>query len=1281
MPSQDTGGETTDTTLGAQDGFETGSLQAGLRIKNAIIVGGLDLSDCSADDVASELTVDLENCVIEPLSTFAKPLEEDVYDVARPSLLARHAHFSRLRLHRCRFSFLDITGSDIESDLEVTEAGGFEKSNDFAIEEDMYIAADGAEYSFDDIDGCRVDAVMVEVGGRVRMDRSSFHLPEKYHKYRKGIYNFALNFAEARIGGSVFLQQKLDARGGINFVNAKVRGDIWADGAHLTAGGSKYSLRMQAAHVEGFLLLRSESTGSDSSSAQKTGVSYRRFESDGTLDFLFAEIRGLYIQARFVKPTIGSSSIILNGSKIDSILNIYADSEVAALEGQIDLTGVAISGNCQFSNLKVKGSISMNRAQVDGDLLFHNCKVEQSLALKNSTIRGGITIPSDCSFHGTEKTEARHIVSIEPVLHKYAIRAENLSVGGDFLLLPSCDGDLELAGAEIGGDLEIGSVRNQSGLVLSAQSVLDLTNARISRALRVSEQIKARPLTFSSAEPVQSSDTPQSRFPVPSRMRISGLDFCNDLKLLEVETVSGDNQAIVLAFLFDSKSLTFLDGNADTLLSAFEADRLDLSSLDKAESYLRFYLRHFFLYGKAPLIIVDDASKFKREGDTNSRPELSRPLTLKAVDAGHTYEAISIIFFDGILFELKFELSKHGTVSVLGEKKLLDDAGAYGDEILKTGIRLKPNSAGEWPNIPEAVADTKWEDVSSEDKSHIEKLWHLAPKALKTEADKLRSLSPSFYPGWMLYEFFRSGTQSIETYLVHLGESRNAEPMLVRLDGTSPPIHYINREQQLRMDAVSRAKDYLRFFCANVWGEEGAFRIVEDLSDIPPHWQDKVDAIEDKIQKIVLKKRDKDGYEMTAFVLYSNALFKSDFKVFKTGVIEMLNDTPLVADMPWPSGVLYQNKVRRAGKGAPEIGDGWPLPPAIPGSWIDQPETKLTSMFESHQDAVIDLSWVSVGTLDDHMGDGWPSSNVRLELGGLSCKQFSESRGGQFTPARYQSPEVRESQIQSSPAEQMRDALRNQGGEAFGSRTLEPEQKRLQKSRWKSRLNWLLLQYGAERKPNIDNWNPQPFVMVVNYLNMIGDHYGANKLNSQRLTFERQIECQAPEQHRRVGAWLARPLRWTYGLLFDHGQSPVNAILTFMAFVLIGFLAASFMVYGTEVSLLPFLPSLNELGVPAMNPVLELDVSPVQPLVRAGEEVPSAYMNIDLACREHVQPWIYALDVFLPLIDLYQERQCEVGSDYPAWRWAKALYGIAGWVITSLTVLTVTGVLRRYPEK
>ena len=81
-------------------------------------------------------------------------------------------------------------------------------------------------------------------------------------------------------------------------------------------------------------------------------------------------------------------------------------------------------------------------------------------------------------------------------------------------------------------------------------------------------------------------------------------------------------------------------------------------------------------------------------------------------------------------------------------------------------------------------------------------------------------------------------------------------------------------------------------------------------------------------------------------------------------------------------------------------------------------------------------------------------------------------------------------------------------------------------------------------------------------------------------------------------------------------------------------------------------------------------------------------------CNLGINSLVYAADIFIPLVDLDQRHRCTIrsavppepeggedGRTYKAWRIARAIYEILGWIVTSLTILTITGVMRRDLER
>ncbi len=123
---------------------------------------------------------------------------------------------------------------------------------------------------------------------------------------------------------------------------------------------------------------------------------------------------------------------------------------------------------------------------------------------------------------------------------------------------------------------------------------------------------------------------------------------------------------------------------------------------------------------------------------------------------------------------------------------------------------------------------------------------------------------------------------------------------LFRLNGTSPPIHEVNAKAPIKI-TEENVLEYLRFFCFFVRGEEGPFLIAETMDDpyIPKNIDPKTKAvIEGTVRGATYEGRNEQGYFMCdAVVYYSNALFIANFAVQPSGMIEMLDDEPIAADL------------------------------------------------------------------------------------------------------------------------------------------------------------------------------------------------------------------------------------------------------------------------------------------------------------------------------------------------------------------------------------------------
>lgn len=229
---------------------------------------------------------------------------------------------------------------------------------------------------------------------------------------------------------------------------------------------------------------------------------------------------------------------------------------------------------------------------------------------------------------------------------------------------------------------------------------------------------------------------------------------------------------------------------------------------------------------------------------------------------------------------------------------------------------------------------------------------------------------------------------------------------------------------------------------------------------------------------------------------------------------------------------------------------------------------------------------------------------------------------------------------------------------------------------YRSRLN---RQYIDPAHPRLAEFHPGVYENLARQLSNEGYDREARAILSDKYRIHRCVAV----------AWFARPIWRLFDLCFDHGFSPLRSLTTMALLLFVGGLVVKFAnsptwIHPHESVLVLSTSTVNTLrvdmplsaGSQERNPTAAL-AQPISPaLVPSTDEIP---------CGSHIDPYLYAADLFVPALDLRQATLCEISSTPKAkmrfWRAGRAFYTILGWLVTSITVLSIPGYLRRRAEK
>jgi hypothetical protein len=222
-----------------------------------------------------------------------------------------------------------------------------------------------------------------------------------------------------------------------------------------------------------------------------------------------------------------------------------------------------------------------------------------------------------------------------------------------------------------------------------------------------------------------------------------------------------------------------------------------------------------------------------------------------------------------------------------------------------------------------------------------------------------------------------------------------------------------------------------------------------------------------------------------------------------------------------------------------------------------------------------------------------------------------------------------------------------------------------------SRERWLRQQYDADH-PTARAFAPQPWAQAFKAFRDEGAVDDARKLAITKLGIEARLL--------RSGwlpfGWTRCVVSWFEEILFGFGLSAKRALASTTIILLLGW-------WGVHYA--------------NSNAILVVDATPIASVVPQGRDVILPQLTStdqvagDLPCGDTVNEFFYAVDVFIPLVDLRQESRCQVRSptsedekskaaEIRLWTAAKALFSLLGWISVSMTILTLSGVFRRNVE-
>lgn len=570
-----------------------------------------------------------------------------------------------------------------------------------------------------------------------------------------------------------------------------------------------------------------------------------------------------------------------------------------------------------------------------------------------------------------------------------------------------------------------------------------------------------------------------------------------------------------------------------------------------------------------------------------------------------------------------------------------------------------------------------------------------------------------FFEGWSLVE-----AQSADGEPWRRSYLWDGADEFVKLDGTSPPVHTLNANLGSRLVLTEETvADYLRFFCHAVWGEDGWFRLPESPSELdrqeaaaPPDEKARIRA-EAGLVFAIDREQGADGRPVFVAsgvtIIYGNAVFVADFRITDTGQVEMTDDTPLYqftggAPLSFESGTGRRKAWAKDG-----ADDYWPMP----GAWRD-PTEEFQQTFARYLAGLSSTEPVPSAATDAAKADQRPEGLPRVNLAFVECSYLNDAGGQAWRRPPRQAGKVGRQLFQLN-LDNFRYELHNEDPETLGVSgdfDVASGASARQYNQWEARRDWLKLQYLDDQPKNADEFNVQPYEHIAQLFRRSGRAREAAEIIHDRMSIESGFTWKRWRENfsgaRLNTGWIALLLAismlagilnyyilgsdlwalivivvgailvycypwWSdrlYRYLFFYGLSPLPPMVVFIGLILAGSFVTQYW-------------QRNDVLIYDEMPVeLRSDGHSTVAVVAGGDASGLTSPNAVKPCGDQINVPLYAVDTFVPLIDLKQEMRCRPDPKFWYWQMAKSVYTALGWIVTSMLILAVSGLIRRRSE-